>query len=43
VTCLGLAEAEKEEKKKNRLLYHVSGEGWPLNRLILLSHGGYNI
>jgi hypothetical protein len=32
-----------KEKKKLRLLYHVSGEGLRRNALVVLSHGGYNI
>jgi hypothetical protein len=32
-----------KEKKKLRLLYHVSGEGFRRNAFVALSHGGYNI
>jgi hypothetical protein len=32
-----------KEKKKLRLLHHVSAEGLRWNALVVLSHGGYNI
>jgi hypothetical protein len=37
-----VSESEKE-RKKLRLLYHVSGEGLRWNALVVLGHRGYNI
>jgi hypothetical protein len=37
-----VSESEKQ-RKKLRLLYHVSGEGLRWSALVVLSHGGYNI
>jgi hypothetical protein len=37
-----VSESEKE-RKKLRLLYHVSGEGLRQSALFVLSHRGYNI